>query len=94
MSDQIQEVFGQFVAQLETPVMFKTREEAEAALVEFEQGAEMRELAARFCAHAGVKGDKAIKGKTNVVVAFLAWMEAGQPEPKVEEEAPESDDEL
>lgn len=93
MSNQIQEVFGQFVVQLETPVMYKTYEEAEAALIEFEQGAEMRELAARFCAYSGVKGDKAIKGKTNVIVAFQTWMEAGQPEPEAEEEEG-SDEEL
>lgn len=85
MSNKIQEVFGQFVTKLETTQMFPTLEKAEAALVEYEQGAEMRELAERFCAYAGITGDKAIKGKTNVIVAVLSWMEAGQPVPEVSE---------
>lgn len=90
MSQAILEVFGQFAVNLENgPVMFKTEAEAQAALSEFENGAEQRELATNFCAHyasaapteakAASYKDKAAKGKMNVIVQFLAWVDAGSP---------------
>ena len=86
----IQEVFGQFAVELENgPQLFKTEAEAAAALSEFANGAEQRDLATSFCAHkasiaatdakAASYRDKAAKGKMNVIVDFLAWVDAGSP---------------
>lgn len=100
----IQEIFGQFAVNLQNgPVLFKTEAEAKAALSEFENGAEMRDLAAAFCAHkASVSNEKAAKsyqdkaavGKSNVIIDFLSWVDAGKPgvAEAVEEEAAEEDD--
>ena len=91
MSDKIQAIFGQFAVELTAgPVLFKTEAEAQAALSEFENGAEMRELAADFCAHKASIGsekaaksyqDKAAVGKSNVIIDFLSWVDAGKPGP-------------
>ena len=86
MSDKIQNVFGKFAVELaDGPVMFNTEAEAQTALSEFENGAEQRQLAADFCAANGFAGKNA-KGKSNVVVAFLQWVDAGQPGPVATEE--------
>lgn len=87
MSDKIQEVFGQFAVDLgEGAVLFKTKSEAEAAVIEFEKGAEQRKLAADFCAFVGIEaGSKNAKGKANVITAYLSWVEAGMPAPEAEE---------
>jgi hypothetical protein len=104
MSQTILEVFGQFAVELESgAVLFKTEAEAKAALSEFENGAEQRNLASDFCAHmASIAGseakaasykEKAAKGKSNVIVSFLAWVDAGQPgiaEAKPEAESTET----
>lgn len=83
---KIQEVFGQFAVDLgDGPVLFKTQPEAAKALSDYENGAEQRELAAAFCAHKGVDGKNA-KGKSNIIVEFLAWVDAGQPGPAPSEE--------
>lgn len=87
---QIQEVFGQFAVSLDNgPVLFKTEAEAATALSEYENGAEQRELAASFCAHMASVATteakaapflgKAATGKSNVIVSYLAWVDAGQP---------------
>lgn len=96
MSKGILEVFGQFAVELESgAVLFKTEALAQAALSEFANGAEQRELAANFCAYKasvvseGKKAsytDKAAKGKTNVIVDFLAWVDIGSPTPAVDVE--------
>ena len=88
MSEKIQEVFNKFVIELEDgPVMFDTEAEASTALSEYENGAAQREVAADFCAFAGIEADsKNAKGKSNVIVAFLQWQEAGQPGPVVDDE--------
>ena len=87
---KIQEVFGKFVVALEDgPKMFDTEAEAQAALTEYENGAEQRELAAAYCAHMATAQPKAAKsfqgkaatGKSNVIASFLAWVDAGQPGP-------------
>lgn len=93
MSNGIQEVFGQFAVLLEDgPKMFADLASAELALAEFENGAEQREDAAAFCAAVYPKlAGKAVKGKSNVVVAYLAWVEAGRPEAAVEETEESSD---
>ncbi len=93
MNDKIQEVFGQFAVDLgEGPVLFPVEADALAALSEYENGAAQREIAADFCAHAGIEaGSKNAKGKSNVIVAFLQWQEAGQPGPVVDDEDGEED---
>ena len=99
---QIQEVFGQFAVSLDNgPVLFKTEAEAAAALSEYENGAEQRELAANFCAHmASVAANpakaapflgKAATGKSNVIVSYLAWVDAGQPGVASADDAEEAD---
>ena len=88
MSDKIQSVFGQFAVDLgDGPVLFVTEAEAQAALSEYENGAAQREEAAAFCAtaHPGL-ADKAIKGKVNVLVAYMQWVDAGRPAPAEVEE--------
>ena len=76
----IQEVFGQFAVQIDGVVeMFASHAEAATALAEFENGAEYRARGDAFGASCGI-ADKAAKGKSNTVVAFLAWEEAGSPE--------------
>ena len=94
MSDKIQEVFGQFAVDLgDGPVLFKTDAEASTALSEYENGAAQRELAAEFCEFAGIEADsKNAKGKSNVIVAFLQWQEAGQPGPAIDDEDEEDED--
>ena len=94
MNDKIQEVFNQFAVDLgDGPVMFKTLPEATTALSEYENGAAQRELAAEFCEYAGIEADsKNAKGKSNVIVAFLQWQEAGQPGPEVEDDEDDSDE--
>lgn len=79
--NQVLEVFGKFAVDLgEGAQLFDTEGEALAALSEFENGAEQRELAAEYCAYAGIpEGGKNAKGKSNVIVAFLAWVDAGRP---------------
>ncbi len=82
----IQEVFGKFAVELEDgAVLFDTHEEALAAETEFLKGAEFRAEAAAFCANQGIEGKNA-KSKTNILVAYFAWVEAGRPEAPVEEE--------
>lgn len=86
MSDKIMSVFGQFAVDLgEGPILFATEAEASTALVEFEKGAEYRDLAAAYCAYAGIDGKNA-KGKANVITAFLTWVEAGSPAPAAKED--------
>jgi len=101
MSNKIQAIFGQFAVELAAgPVLYKTEAEAQAALSEFENGAEMRDLAADFCAHKASVGneksaksyqDKAAVGKSNVIIDFLSWVDAGKPGP-VESTDVEMDD--
>ena len=81
---KIQEVFGQFAVDLgEGPVLYKSESEAITALAAYENGAEQRGLAADFCANQGIEaGSKNAKGKENVIVAFLSWVEAGKPGPQ------------
>ena len=82
----IQEVFGKFAVELEDgAVLFDTHDEALAAETEFLKGAEFRAEAAAFCANQGIEGKNA-KSKTNILVAYFAWVEAGRPEAPVEEE--------
>ena len=77
----VQEVFGQFAVDLgDGPTMFLTEAEATKALSDFEHGAAQRAKAAAFCEDAGIVADsKNAKGKTNVIVAYLQWVEAGMP---------------
>lgn len=82
----IVEVFGKFAVELaDGPQMFDTREEAVLAETEFLKGAEFRAKAAGYCQYKGLEGKNA-KGKTNVVVDFLSWVEAGRPEAPAKEE--------
>ena len=89
----VQEIFGKFAVELEDGAkLFDTMEEAVAAETEFLKGAEFREEAAAFCANQGIEGKNA-KSKTNILVAYFAWVAAGKPErAEVEEEAPVADD--
>ena len=88
---EIQEVFGQFAVELEDgPVLFPTEAEAAVALAAFEDGAEQRQLAADYCAFAGIEADsKSAKGKSNVITSYLTWISAGQPGPEVKGESDE-----
>ena len=89
VESNVQEIFGKFAVELEDGAkLFDTREEAVAAETEFLKGAEFRNEAAAFCANQGIEGKNA-KSKTNILVAYFAWVEAGRPEaPVVEDEAP------
>ncbi len=82
----IQEIFGKFAVELEDGAkLFDTHAEALEAETEFLKGAEFRAEADGFNAFAGNEGKNA-KGKSNVITAYLAWVEAGKPEaPAVEE---------
>ena len=95
IESNIQAIFGQFAVELEDgPKLFATMDEAVAAETEFLKGAEFRNEAAAFCANQGIEGKNA-KSKTNILVAYFAWVEAGRPEaaPVVEaDEAPVADE--
>ena len=79
MNENIQEVFGQFAVQLADGVqLFETAEEAALALAEFENGAANLELATEYATSQGLDGKNA-KGKINVVLSFLNWVDAGRP---------------
>jgi len=78
---KIVEVFGQFAVELtDGPEMFSTEAEAKAALAQYENGAEHARLADGYCAYKGLTAKNA-KGKANVIADFLAWVDAGTPEP-------------
>ena len=72
---QVQEVFGQFAAQLGTVVMFPTRQEAEAALSAHVNGADQLATAEAYCKANGIEGKNA-KGKINVIVSFLQYQDS------------------
>ena len=94
VESNIQEIFGQFAVELEDgPKLFPNREDAVAAETEFLKGAKFRNEAAAFCANQGIEGKNA-KSKTNILVAYFAWVEAGRPEAPEADEAPadEADD--
>lgn len=77
---KIQEVFGQFAVVLEDGVsLFATEGEAATALSAFENGAQNLALATEYATGQGLEGKNA-KGKINVVLSFLNWVDAGQPE--------------
>ena len=81
----IQAIFGKFAVELEDgAVLFNTMEEAVAAETEFLKGAEFRAEADGFNAFAGNEGKNA-KGKSNVITAYLAWVEADRPEAPAKE---------
>lgn len=85
----IQNVFGKFAVELEDGAkLFDTHAEALTAETEFLKGAEFRTEADNFNAFAGNEGKNA-KGKANVILAYLGWVEAGRPVPVVSEEASE-----
>ena len=91
MSDKIQSVFGQFAVDLgDGPVLFVTEAEAQAALSEYENGAAQREEAAEYCAFLKVDGKQA-KGKSNVIVSYLQWVDAGRPAPAADVVADEEE---
>ncbi len=76
----IQEVFGKFAVELADGVaLFDTAQEAAVALSDYQNGAANLELATKYTASQGLEGKNA-KGKINVVVSFLNWVDAGQPE--------------
>lgn len=82
---QIQEVFGQFAIDIEGTVeLFPTEAAAATALAAYTNGAENTAAALQFTAYKGLDGKNA-KSKVNVIVEFLNWVDAGQPE---KEEAP------
>lgn len=85
---KIVEAFGKFIVELENGAeMFSTEAEAQTALIEYEQGAAHRDLAAGFCAYVGIEADsKNAKSKANIITAYLSWVEAGQPAPAPKEE--------
>ena len=87
MNENIQEVFGQFAVQLADGVqLFDTAEEAAVALSAFENGAANLELATEYASSQGLDGKNA-KGKINVVLSFLTWVDAGRPGTSVAPEA-------
>lgn len=90
----IQEVFGKFVVELEDGAkLFDTHADALEAETDYLKGAEFREEAKGFNTFAGNEGKNA-KGKSNVIVAYLSWVEAGKPEaPTKEVIAKEENDE-
>jgi len=90
----IQEIFGKFAVQVEDGEvkLFVTLKEATAVETEFLKGAEFRDEAAAFCANQGIEGKNA-KSKTNILVAYFSWVEAGKPEAPVVEETPVVEDE-
>lgn len=91
VESNVQEIFGKFAVELEDGAkLFDTREDAVAAETEFLKGAEFRNEAAAFCANQGIEGKNA-KSKTNILVAYFAWVEAGRPEAPAKEEAPADD---
>ena len=76
---KIQEVFGQFAVKINGKVeMFDTEQAASLALAIFENGAAFQERADAYGASTGLS-EKAAKGKSNVVLAFLVWEDAGSP---------------
>ncbi len=80
----IQEVFGQFAVKLaDGPVLFPTREEAEAALAKFSVAAEAQAQAAAYCDHHGIEGKNRV-GKTNVIVSYLEFVALGDVAPTTE----------
>lgn len=82
-ASNIQEVFGKFavvVSEDGAPTFFDTHDLALVAETEFLKGAEIREEAAAFAAHAGYKG-KTVKTNSNTVIAYQKWVLAGRPEP-------------
>lgn len=84
-ASNIQEVFGKFavvVSEDGAPTFFDTHELALVAETEFLKGAEIREEAAAFAAHAGYKG-KTVKTNSNTVIAYQKWVLAGRPAPVV-----------
>lgn len=88
----IMEIFGQFAVELaDGPKLFPTHAEALTAETEFLKGAEFRLEAAGFNAFVGNEGKNA-KGKSNVVVAYLGWVEAGRPEAPAKEEEEAADE--
>jgi hypothetical protein len=91
MSDQIQEVFGQFAVEINGKVeLFPSHAEAAVALSKFENEAEFIGRAEAFAASLGLS-DKAAKGKSNVALAFLLWEAAGSPEYVAPEKVTEED---
>lgn len=85
MSEKIIEVFGQFAVELENGVkLFDNISDAQAELSRFENGAEQVRVATQYAEARGLEGKNA-KGKINVVVDFLRWVDAGQPMPVAEE---------
>ena len=75
----IQPVFGQWAVSIENSVvLFATRAEAEEALSTYENGAEQLQIATEFTQARGYAGKNA-KGKINVIVDFLRWVDVGRP---------------
>ncbi len=88
----IQNVFGKFAVELQDGAkLFDTHAEALAAETEFLKGAEFRSEAEGYNAFSGFEGKNA-KGKANVIVAYLGWVEAGRPQAPTVEAVEASDE--
>ena len=75
---QIQEVLGQFAVLIEGEVkLFATEAEAVTADTEATHGAKNREIAAKYVESLGVT-PKNGAGKSNIIVAFLNWVDASE----------------
>ena len=100
----IQEVFGQYAVEIAGQVLlYATEDEARTKLSEHENGEEQMQIAREYAEARGLAGKNA-KGKINVVVDFLRWVDTGRPgvdlsaatdaDPIVEPEAPDAGDEI
>jgi len=87
---EIVEVFGKFAVEIEGEVqMYETHSEAEIAKNAFEHAEDFYNRGVGFCEAHDITG-KNLKGKVNIISAFLAWEAAGSPERVVEEETEEA----
>jgi len=96
----VQEVFGQFAVEIAGAVkLYASEAEATKVAVLAEKEQEFYEEGVAFAASLGFNIDdektgKTAKGKANVVIAYLAWVEGGKPEapePEAKEESKDDD---
>lgn len=82
---KVQEVFGKFAIDLGNgPELFNTEAEALAKISQFENGSKQLALANEFCKSIGLDVEsKAAKGKVNVIIAYLQWLDVAMAQAQV-----------
>lgn len=93
MNKDIKEVFGQFAIEgTSGVVLYPSVAQAEKALAVIQNGAENRALATKYCESKGWI-DKNKANKSNIITAFLSWVDAGAPEaPKATDKTPAAEE--